>query len=176
MDPPTQFASFIVFFIRFLEIFSCHHVKPNKTKLFGISWECSVVKIMLSRVHYGSKAQQQHLLSFSLHFFYYSRDIYPNPIFSSFLLIKNVIFFHLLPKLCKINPNFNHILSNEITVGANRNFFTLTRNGLKAIAASQHCRLFEAHFFQLSTIFSQTILHFLHFSLHYDKISSFLTL
>ena len=135
MDPPTQFASFITFFMRFLEIFSCHNVKPNKTKLFGISWECSVVKIMLSRVHYGSKAQQQHLLSFSIFFPLFKRNI-SKSYFFPFLLIKNVIFFHLLPKLCKINPNFNLILSNEITVGANRKFFTLTQNSFKAIAAN----------------------------------------
>ena len=45
--------------------------------------------------------------------------------------------FHQLPKLCKINPNFNLILSNEITAGANRKLFTLTQNGLKVIAANQ---------------------------------------
>ena len=45
--------------------------------------------------------------------------------------------FHFLPKLCKINPNFNLVLSIEINVGANRKFFTLTRNGLKAINANQ---------------------------------------
>ena len=44
---------------------------------------------------------------------------------------------HLLPKLCKITPNFNLILSNEITAGANQKFLTLTLNGLKAIAAIQ---------------------------------------
>ena len=44
---------------------------------------------------------------------------------------------HLLPKLCKMISNFNLILSNEITVGANHKFFTLTLNGLKAIAANQ---------------------------------------
>ena len=35
----------------------------------------------------------------------------------------------LLCKLCKITPN--------ITVGANHKFFTLTLNGLKAIASNQ---------------------------------------
>ena len=44
---------------------------------------------------------------------------------------------HLLPKLCKITPNFNLTLSNEIIVGANHKFSTLTLNGLKAITASQ---------------------------------------
>ena len=44
---------------------------------------------------------------------------------------------HLLSKLCKITPNFNLILSNEIAAGANRKFFILTLNGLKAIAAIQ---------------------------------------
>ena len=37
----------------------------------------------------------------------------------------------------KINPNINLILSNEITVGGNRIFFTLTLNDLKGIAANQ---------------------------------------
>ena len=45
--------------------------------------------------------------------------------------------FHLFAKLCKITPNFYLILSNEVTVGANRKFFTLSLNGLKAIAANQ---------------------------------------
>ena len=44
---------------------------------------------------------------------------------------------HLLPNACKIILNFNLILSNEITAGANRKFLTLTLNGLKAIAAIQ---------------------------------------
>ena len=33
--------------------------------------------------------------------------------------------------------NFNLILSNEITAGVYQKFFTLTLNGLKAIAANQ---------------------------------------
>ena len=40
--------------------------------------------------------------------------------------------FHLIAKLCKITPNIYFILSNEVTVGANRIFFTLSLNGLKA--------------------------------------------
>ena len=44
---------------------------------------------------------------------------------------------HLLPKLCKIISNSNPILSNEITAGTHRKFFTLTLNGLKVIAANQ---------------------------------------
>ena len=44
---------------------------------------------------------------------------------------------HLLSKLCKITPNFNLVLSNEIAAGANRKFFTLSLNGFKAIAANQ---------------------------------------
>ena len=35
------------------------------------------------------------------------------------------------------NPHFNLILDNEITVGANCKFFSLTQNDLKAIAAIQ---------------------------------------
>ena len=54
MDPPTQYASFITFFLRFLELFICQYVKINKTKLLSISFECSVVKLMLSRVQSGS--------------------------------------------------------------------------------------------------------------------------
>ena len=45
--------------------------------------------------------------------------------------------FHLFAKLCKITPNFYLILSNEVTVGANRKFFTLSLNGLKAIPANK---------------------------------------
>jgi len=51
--------------------------------------------------------------------------------------MKKCDIFHLLPKLCKRNQNFNLILSNKLTVGANHKFFTLTQNGLKAIAANQ---------------------------------------
>ena len=40
-----------------------------------------------------------------------------------------------------MNSNFNLILSNEITVGANGKFFTLIQNGLKAIAANQRNHL-----------------------------------
>ena len=35
------------------------------------------------------------------------------------------------------NPNFYLISSNEVTVGANRKFFTLSLNGLKAIPANK---------------------------------------
>ena len=45
--------------------------------------------------------------------------------------------FHLFAKLCKITPNFYLISSNEVTVGANRKFFTLSLNGLKAIPANK---------------------------------------
>ena len=34
-------------------------------------------------------------------------------------------------------PNFYLILCNEVTVGANRKFFTLSLNGLKAIPANK---------------------------------------
>ena len=49
--------------------------------------------------------------------------------------------FHLFAKLCKITPNFYLISSNEVTVGANLKFITLSLNGLKAIAANKinHC-------------------------------------
>ena len=43
----------------------------------------------------------------------------------------------LRSKNCQITYNFNVILSNEFTVGANLKFFTFTWNGLKAIAANQ---------------------------------------
>ena len=62
-------------------------------------------------------------------------------LFHSILRVKICNIFHLLSKSCKINPNFNLILSNEITVGANRKFFTLTRNGLKAIATKNVKRI-----------------------------------
>ena len=39
--------------------------------------------------------------------------------------------------MIKITFNFNLISTNEITVGANRKFFTLTLNDLKALAANQ---------------------------------------
>ena len=42
-----------------------------------------------------------------------------------------------MPKLCKVTPNFKLILINKDTVAANHEFFTLTLNGLKAIAANQ---------------------------------------
>ena len=45
--------------------------------------------------------------------------------------------FHLFAKLCKITPNFKLILINEVKVGANHKFFTLTLDDLKAIAANQ---------------------------------------
>ena len=35
--------------------------------------------------------------------------------------------FHLFAKLCKITPNFYLILCNEVTVGENRKFLTLTK-------------------------------------------------
>ena len=53
------------------------------------------------------------------------------------LLIKRYNIFHSLPKLCKITPNFNPILSSEITVSANHKLFTLAPSGLKAIAVIQ---------------------------------------
>ena len=40
-------------------------------------------------------------------------------------------------KIMKITLNSNFTISNEVTVGANRKFFTLSLNGLKAIAANQ---------------------------------------
>ena len=55
--PPTQFASYITFFLRFVENFSWQHVKLNKNKLFSLSLEYSGVKLMLSKVHFGSMAQ-----------------------------------------------------------------------------------------------------------------------
>ena len=45
--------------------------------------------------------------------------------------------FHLFAKLRKTTLKFYLILSNEVTVGANCKFFTLSLNGLKAIAANQ---------------------------------------
>ena len=51
--------------------------------------------------------------------------------------MKKYVNLHLLPKLCKIIPNFDLILSNEVTVGANHKFSTLTLNGLKVIAPNQ---------------------------------------
>ena len=42
----------------------------------------------------------------------------------------------LFPESCKITPN-NPILSNEITIGANHKFSTLTLNGFKAICKSR---------------------------------------
>ena len=36
-----------------------------------------------------------------------------------------------------MNTKLNFISSNEVTVSANRKFFTLTENGLKAIDANQ---------------------------------------
>ena len=57
--------------------------------------------------------------------------------FFSFLRMRKCNILHLLPKSCKIIFNFNLILSNEITAGANCKFLTLTLNGLKAIAAIQ---------------------------------------
>ena len=91
---------------------------------------------MLLRVHFGSKAHYSHFCSFLTFFFHFSTEIYPNPILSLFTDKKNII-FHVLPEICKITTNFNLILSNVVTFGANHKFFTLTLNGLKAIAANQ---------------------------------------
>ena len=52
-------------------------------------------------------------------------------------MMKKYNFLHLLPKFCQITLNFNLILVNEVTVGANHKLFTLTLNGLNAIAANQ---------------------------------------
>ena len=52
-------------------------------------------------------------------------------------MMKKYKILHSLPKFCKITLSFNLILVNEVTVGANHKFFTLTWNGLKAIAANQ---------------------------------------
>ena len=50
---------------------------------------------------------------------------------------KNWISFMDDPKVFTFTPNFNLISSNEITLGANHKFFTLTLNDLKAIAENQ---------------------------------------
>ena len=71
-----------------------------------------------------------------LYFFHYSIEISPNPTFFLFTDKKCNIFYSLT-KLCKIKSDFNLILRNKITVGANRKFFTLTQNDLKVIDANQ---------------------------------------
>ena len=45
--------------------------------------------------------------------------------------------FSIIAQNMQNNSHFNLILSNEITVGANHKFFTLTLNGLNAVAANQ---------------------------------------
>ena len=67
----------------------------------------------------------------------FTQEISIQILFSSLFTDKKCNISHFLPKLCKINPNFELISSNGIIVGANRKFFTLTLNGLKAIAANQ---------------------------------------
>ena len=58
-------------------------------------------------------------------------------LFFSFFMMKKYKILHSLPKFCKITLSFNLILVNEVTVGANHKFFTLTLNGLKAIPANE---------------------------------------
>ena len=99
--PPNQFASFITFFLRFFKISSCQHVNTNKTKLFSISWKCSVVKLISSGVHFGSKAQLLHFFSFPIIFsLIQERSI--QILFFPFSLIEKCNVFHLFPKSCKI--------------------------------------------------------------------------
>ena len=50
---------------------------------------------------------------------------------------KKNIDFSIIAQIQQKNPNFNHILSNEIAIGANRKFLILTGNGLKVISANQ---------------------------------------
>ena len=57
MTMPPQFATFIQFALIFLEIYNYEEVKPNKNKIFGVLWECSVDKIKSLRYHFGSKYQ-----------------------------------------------------------------------------------------------------------------------
>ena len=68
-------------------------------------------------------------------FCHHSKEIYLNPIF--ILLIGKFKILHSFPKSFIIYPNFNLILSNEITVGVNRKFFALALNSPKEIAANQ---------------------------------------
>ena len=98
--------------------------------------EFSVVKLMYQRFFLDLKLNDSICSAVIYSFPLFKRDSSKLYVFA-FLLIKKCKIYHLLPKLCKINPNFNHFLSNEIDVGANRKFFTLTPNGLKAIAANQ---------------------------------------
>ena len=51
-------------------------------------------------------------------------------------MIKKCNNLHLLPKLCKIIPNYNLNLSNEVTIGANHKFLTSAPNNPRAIAAN----------------------------------------
>ena len=55
-------------------------------------------------------------------------------LFFSFLLIKKCNNLNFSPKLCKITPNFKLILIDKVI---NHKFFTLTLNGLKALAPNQ---------------------------------------
>ena len=134
--PPTQFPSFITFFLRFLKIFIFQYVEPNKTKLFSILLEFSVVKLMYQRFILDLKLNNSICSAVLYSFPLFKRDSSKLYVFA-FSLIKKCKIYHLLPKLCKINPNFKLISSNEITVGSNHKFPTLTQNGLKAIAANQ---------------------------------------
>ena len=83
-----------------------------------------------------SKAQKLHFSSFPI-IFSIIQERFIQILFFHFLLIKEYIIFHVLPKICKITANFNLILSNVVTFGANHKFFALTLNGLKAIAPNQ---------------------------------------
>ena len=51
--------------------------------------------------------------------------------------MKECKILHLMTKLCKITPNFNLTLNNEIIVGANHKTRILTLNGLKEIVVNR---------------------------------------
>ena len=115
--PPYPICLFYYIFLEISEIFSIQHVKPPKIKLLVYHGSAQWSNLCYQGFIMDLKLNNFNCLAF-LYFFHYSREIDPNPFFLLFTNKKCNI-FHSLSKLCKINPNFNLILSNEITIGAN---------------------------------------------------------
>ena len=119
MDPLTQFASFIIFFLRFRKFSVVSMKNHSKSSCLVYHGSAQWSNLCYQGFIMDLKLNNFNCLAF-LYFFHYSREINPNPFFLLFTNKKCNI-FHSLSKLCKINPNFNLHLSDEISVGANRN-------------------------------------------------------
>ena len=103
-----------------------------KTMLFGVSWECTVIKNNLIVGHFRIKDEDLHFLLLYHAFSYIIGKIYQNPDFLAHIS-KKLYLYPLFVKLIQNHPKYSLLQSNEITNGHICKFCTSASNGLKAI-------------------------------------------